>query len=47
MSCHLNDQEELSLLLDGLHRILLAHGDDVGIVSQAILSAYSECLYRH
>ena len=38
MSRHLNDREELSLLLDGLNRILLAHGDDVGIVSHAILS---------
>ena len=46
MSRHLNDREELSLLLDGLNRILLAHGDDVGIVSQAILSAYSERFYQ-
>ena len=38
MSRHLNDREELSMLLDGLNRILLAHGDDVGIVAQAILS---------
>ena len=38
MSRHLNDREELGLLLDGINRILLAHGDDVGIVSHAVLS---------
>lgn len=38
MSRHLNDREELALLLDGINRILLAHGDDVGIVARAILS---------
>ncbi|KAI0631245.1 hypothetical protein C8Q77DRAFT_1062302 [Trametes polyzona] len=37
-SRHLNDREELALLLDGLNRILLAHGDDVGIVAQAMLN---------
>ncbi|KAI0676337.1 hypothetical protein C8Q78DRAFT_1084712 [Trametes maxima] len=37
-SRHLNDRDELSLLLDGLNRILLAHGDDVGIVAQAVLN---------
>ncbi|TBU39115.1 hypothetical protein BD309DRAFT_873000 [Dichomitus squalens] len=38
MSRHLNDREELALLLDGLNRIMLAHGDDVGIVSHAMLN---------
>lgn len=38
MSRHLNDREELSLLLDGINRILLEHGDDVGIVAHAMLS---------
>ncbi|KAI0754356.1 hypothetical protein C8Q80DRAFT_1095352 [Daedaleopsis nitida] len=37
ISRHLNDREELALLLDGINRILLAHGDDVGIVSQSML----------
>ncbi|KAH9852273.1 hypothetical protein C2E23DRAFT_921858 [Lenzites betulinus] len=37
-SRHLNDREELALLLDGLNRIMLAHGDDVGIVAQAMLN---------
>ena len=38
MTRHLNDREELALLLDGINRILLAHGDDVGVVAQAMLS---------
>ncbi|KAI0828677.1 hypothetical protein BC628DRAFT_1316176 [Trametes gibbosa] len=37
-SRHLNDREELALLLDGLNRILLAHGDDVGVVAQTMLN---------
>ncbi|OSC98071.1 hypothetical protein PYCCODRAFT_1375895 [Trametes coccinea BRFM310] len=37
-SRHLNDREELALLLDGLNRILLAHGDDVGVVSHVMLN---------
>ncbi|KAI8972849.1 hypothetical protein BD414DRAFT_559591 [Trametes punicea] len=37
-SRHLNDREELALLLDGLNRIMLAHGDDIGVVSQAMLN---------
>ncbi|RPD69417.1 hypothetical protein L226DRAFT_471808 [Lentinus tigrinus ALCF2SS1-7] len=38
MTRHLNDREELALLLDGINRILLAHGDDAGIVAQAMLN---------
>ncbi|TFK46818.1 hypothetical protein OE88DRAFT_1637509 [Heliocybe sulcata] len=38
MSRHLNDRNELSAYLDGLNQILLAHGDDVGIVSQAMIT---------
>ncbi|TFK92378.1 hypothetical protein K466DRAFT_480806 [Polyporus arcularius HHB13444] len=38
MSRHLNDREELALLLEGVNRILLAHGDDGGIVAQAMLN---------
>ncbi|CDO70971.1 hypothetical protein BN946_scf184830.g2 [Trametes cinnabarina] len=37
-SRHLNDREELALLLDSLNRIMLAHGDDVGVVSHAMLN---------
>lgn len=37
MSRHLNDRNELAVLLDGLNRILLVHGDDIGIVSQAMI----------
>lgn len=37
MSRHLNDRSELAVLVDGLNRILLAHGHDIGIVSQALI----------
>lgn len=37
MSRHLNDRNELAVLIDGLNRILLVHGDDIGIVSQAMI----------
>ncbi|KAF9010224.1 hypothetical protein BDQ17DRAFT_1235125 [Cyathus striatus] len=38
MSRHLNDRNELAVLIDGLNRILLAHGDDIGIISQAMIA---------
>ncbi|OBZ67524.1 hypothetical protein A0H81_12594 [Grifola frondosa] len=38
MSRHLNDRNELAIHLDGLNRILLAHGDDIGIVAQTMLA---------
>ncbi|KAF9467893.1 hypothetical protein BDZ94DRAFT_914598 [Collybia nuda] len=38
MSRHLNDRNELAILVDGLNRILLAHGDDIGIVSQIMIA---------
>ena len=48
MSRHLNDRNELAVLIDGLNRILLVHGDDIGIVSQAMIgetvSHYSSIL---
>ena len=47
MSRHLNDREELALLLDGINRILLAHGDDVGVVAQAMLSKHCEFLVKY
>ncbi|KAF9052238.1 hypothetical protein BDZ89DRAFT_1032376 [Hymenopellis radicata] len=38
MSRHLNDRSELAVLVDGVNRILLAHGSDIGIVSQALIA---------
>ncbi|KAG6901981.1 hypothetical protein C0995_005940 [Termitomyces sp. Mi166 len=38
MSRHLNDRNELAVLVDGLNRILLMHGDDIGVVSQVIIA---------
>ncbi|KAG5721509.1 Unc-80 like protein [Termitomyces sp. T112] len=38
MSRHLNDRNELAVLVDGLNRVLLVHGDDIGIVSQVIIA---------
>ena len=37
MSRHMNDREEFGLLVDGINRILLAHGDDLGVVAQAVI----------
>lgn len=37
VSRHLSDREELRILLDGVNQILLAHGDDIGIVGHAML----------
>lgn len=37
MSRHLSDRQELAILVDGLNLILLTHGDDIGIVGQAML----------
>ena len=41
MSRHLNDREELASLVDGLNRILVVHGDDIGIVAHTMLGMYS------
>ncbi|KAK7044859.1 RRM domain-containing protein [Favolaschia claudopus] len=38
MSRHLSDRNELAVLIDGLNRILLAHGSDIGIVAQALIA---------
>lgn len=38
MSRHLNDRSELAVLVDGLNRILLVHGHDIGIVGQALIA---------
>ena len=37
MPRHLNDRNELAVLIDGLNKILLAHGNDIGIVSQVMI----------
>jgi len=37
ISRHLNDRNELAVLLDGVNRILLAHGNDIGIVSHSMI----------
>jgi hypothetical protein len=37
MSRHLSDRSELAIHIDGLNRILLAHGDDIGIVTHAMI----------
>ena len=37
MSRHLNDRNELAVLVDGLNRILLVHGDDIGIVGHVMI----------
>ncbi|KAL0959605.1 hypothetical protein HGRIS_011312 [Hohenbuehelia grisea] len=38
LSRHLNDRHELALLVDGINRILLAHGDDINIVAHGIIA---------
>jgi hypothetical protein len=37
MSRHLSDLDELGVLVDGLNRTLLVHGDDINIVSQVLI----------
>lgn len=37
MSRHLSDRDELAVLVDGLNRTLLVHGDDINIVSQVLI----------
>jgi len=46
MSRHSNDRAELSIMVDGLNRILLRHGDDIGIVGHVMIGEYSCCLAR-
>ncbi|KAI0947727.1 hypothetical protein AcW1_009415 [Taiwanofungus camphoratus] len=38
MPRHLNNRQELATFMDGINRILLAHGDDIGVVGQAMLA---------
>ena len=44
MSRHSNDRAELSIMVDGLNRILLTHGDDIGIVGHVMIGEGSCCL---
>jgi hypothetical protein len=37
MPRHLSDRNELAVYVDGINRILLAHGNDIGIVGQAMV----------
>lgn len=37
MPRHLNDREELASLMDGINRVLVTHGDDIGIVAHSML----------
>jgi hypothetical protein len=47
MSRHTNNREEFGLLVDGINRILLIHGDDLGIVAQAMIGErYQICMFR-
>lgn len=47
ISRHLNDRNELAVLLDGLNRILLAHRDDIGIVAHVMFGEHQTCLVGH
>ena len=40
MPRHLNDRAELAVLVDGINRISVTHGGDIGIVSQALIGEY-------
>ncbi|KAI0077367.1 hypothetical protein K474DRAFT_1751763 [Panus rudis PR-1116 ss-1] len=37
-SRHLNDRNELAIWMDGISRILVSHGNDIGIVSHAMMA---------
>jgi hypothetical protein len=41
MSRHLSDRNELAVFVDGLNRVLLTHGHDIGIVSQVLIGTIS------
>lgn len=40
MTRHLNDRAELASFLDGVNRILVRHGDDIGIVSHVLIGEW-------
>lgn len=55
MSRHLSDRSDMAVFIDGLNRILLTHGDDIGIVSQSLIGeiamsflivAQSDCIVQ-
>ncbi|KAI0319315.1 hypothetical protein OF83DRAFT_1055215 [Amylostereum chailletii] len=35
---HLNDRNELAVLMDGLNQVLIAHGDDIGMVAHVLIA---------
>jgi hypothetical protein len=41
MPRHLSDRRELAILIDGLNRTLVVHGDDINIVSQVLIGQSS------
>jgi len=43
MSRHLSDRGELAVFIDGLNRILLTHGNDIGIVSHSLIGEIVTC----
>lgn len=43
MSRHTNDRNDFAILVEGINRVLLVHGDDTGIVGQALIGEIS-CL---
>jgi hypothetical protein len=45
MSRHLNDRNELATLMEGLNRILLAHGNDLSIVSHCLIGKFCPFSY--
>ncbi|KAJ3556564.1 hypothetical protein NM688_g1961 [Phlebia brevispora] len=47
MSRHLNDREELASLMDGINRIMVVHGDDIGIVAHVMLGMLQTPVIRH
>lgn len=40
MSRNSNDREEMANFVDGLNRILLVHGDDIGIIGHVLIGAF-------
>lgn len=47
MSRHMNNREEFGLLVNGINRILFVHGDDLGVVTQAMIGGrYQSRVFR-
>ena len=45
MPRHLSDRAELAVLVDGLNRALVLHGDDINIVSHVLIGEFSPTYY--